>query len=240
MCYNKMRLKGENIMTYIGEVIEAIKNNGNCQVYYKMTDNPKVNYVRGFRIDDNGDLCVYGRIECYDTPFWDGREFDETATRMICEVLYEQSYDNLCISIAQIVSESIDSNARIGIISNEKEYSKNTTKAVCKLYNIASSMLELKNRQLIKMRLSNKSGVDNILVNNVSEDLKEDLDPRMASILIESKVAQVRARYKEICLLWSDLSSAKSTESGDYVNKLEQWKKYYNDNRTLSVQYNKR
>lgn len=223
-------------MTFIGNLIDNIQKYGNCQVYYKApTGNSKINRVLDFDIDINGELVVSGYINTYDKQFWNGENFNESASIEYTNKVFSCSYyDRMDKVLSCIVMESI-LGKEVGITSR-KVKTASTDIATWELYRLANSMLSLSNEQITKLVLSDS---DLVLMEQASKRVEvTDFNPEEASSLVDEKVISVSERYNDIKRVYNGVNSVSSIE--EYLELDRKKIAYCTDSTSLCASYVKK
>ncbi len=186
-------------MSKIGELILNIYQYGNSKLYLK-SQNPNVNNVLEFFVDDNGNLNVVGKLEVFNKPYWNGREIDSSATMKKSIELCQYSEKDLDMNIALVVLSTFCYDNLPNMTKQEVPTKVNTGKAINIIYQKASSMLQLSNKELARWILGSDNYRENMLIHKASECVMLD-DIKPASVLIaniENQVNNVSTRLTNV------------------------------------------
>ncbi len=215
-------------MSKIGELISNIHQYGNSKLYMQ-SQNPNVNRVLEFSVDDDGNLNVVGKLEVFDKPFWNGSKIDESAIMIRSIESCQFSKKDLDMNIAVIVlSTFYYSNLPI-MAKQEVPTNVNTDKAANVIYQMANSMLQLSNAELTHWVLGRDNDIENMLINKASQSIVSD-DIKPVPVLIdniENQVKDVNARLTNVHNVWKEMNNSRTED--EYKVAGEKWDSLYND-----------
>lgn len=224
-------------MSPIARLIEYLEKYGNCQIFLTC-ENTNRNHILNFSFYKDFSIGVTELSYAYNKPFWNGKEFDETAILLGTDFIRSSySYKSLHEYIAHIVKLSIKSGDSCGITYKRNALNIDTKNEVDKICRMVYSMLYLSNMQLVEMAEIVNFDTESMLKNNMVKNLGIDDDFELNSGLIDKKVMHVKERYNALCSLRNTLYSHLSLE--EYAYLYDRWNKYRNDKSSSKILYQK-
>lgn len=194
-------------MSKISEVIENISKYGNCKIYYN-DDSKKVNLVISVNVDELGNFNAKASKQVYsDGLYWDREKFNYDKSFYKEKTIYKYSDEYILYWLLNIVIKSLNEKdlLNMGIDATKIPASFSTDEAVKKLYNIVNKMItNLSYKDYCELCQIHGDKALCFFTTKFRRDAlpDEDIEADMASDLIEEKVQQVAAQFKEIYDLW--------------------------------------
>ncbi len=192
-------------MSKISEVIENISKYGNCEIYYE--DVNEVNFVISVKVDESGKIHATAYERKYENGlYWDGKKFnDKSFYKEVTKCKYNE--ESMIFWLLNIVMKSINEKdlLNMGIEAKKTPVSFSTDEATKKIYNKVNKMItNLSYKDYCKLCQIQGDGILYFYATKFRRDAlpDEDIEADMASDLIEEKVQQVAAQFKEIYDLW--------------------------------------
>ena len=218
-------------MSKINEFISNIHEYGNSKLYM-VSENPNANFVLDFSIDENGDLNVTGKLEVYDSTYWDGKTINDNASLLKTIDVLKFTKEELAINIAIILYCSFYERDMY-MTKEEKTKVIDTTKAENEIYSIVDSMLKLNNSELTFWIKADSNGIENMMIKKASVDVNQQIIIPITDIIsdIESRVNDVRNRLNIAYGVWNAAENSR-TES-EYMYYSNQWNILCNDESTI-------
>lgn len=213
-------------MSKIGELITNIHQYGNSK-FYVQVQNPQSACAVQFLVDENGVLNVTQIIESFDRPFWNGDKKNESANLKEAIEVVKYSEEDIPNVISTIVFSSFYK-GRATLTYDEIPSKVNTDMAVKKLYQMVYAMLQLSNADLTRWVLVGENGIENQLINKVSQNIvPEDVSSEQAIANIEVMRKEIINKLGEVISVWKNTQTIHSKE--EYEEACKQWDSLYDD-----------
>ena len=198
-------------MDKILQLIENIKNYGNCTIYKSSFNNePNANVVIKLMVDQKGNLQIIPALYIFDEPFWNGFELNEKAIqRRFIDLRYGLK-ENLSIDriLAMVLADSLNKSSLLLDADKSTNIEQNTDGVVEKIYNIISKMLFVsENDLLVMVKNSKPSTWENIFLNQLIKDISVVSVPNNLKLAINLKVKNFEARFLTYKFIYEEIDT---------------------------------
>ena len=217
-------------MSIIGELISNIHQYGNSK-FYVQVPNPQSACAVELVVDENGVLNATQIIESFDGPFWHGDRKNESANLKEAIEVVKYSEKDLPNVLSTIVFSSFYQ-GQVTLTHEETSSKVNTDMAVKKLYQMVYAMFQLSNADLTRWVLTEETGIENQLINKVSQNIvPQEVSSEQAIANIELMRREIRDKLEEIIRVWKNTQTINSEE--EYEAACKQWDNLYDDHEVL-------